>query len=140
MALSKTHLRGFQLGIFSLYGHAGRDPSAGRVLDGVVAGGAAAYRRDRMLPRLLPLAVGRLPLREPARTGAILIRLARGLRAERRLGRAGHWTYDVNRHIALAQAFRAERLALERMVRGASQAAGGAQAAETPSRKRSTVA
>jgi hypothetical protein len=59
-----------------------------------------------------------LPAQEPALTAAILIRLARGLRSERRLGRAGHWTYDVNRHIALAQAFRAERLALERLVRG----------------------
>ncbi len=31
---------------------------------------------------------------------------------ERRLGRAGHWTYDLNRHMALAQAWKAETEAL----------------------------
>ena len=40
---------------------------------------------------------------------AILTRLARALRAERNRGRAGHWTYDLNRHIALKQAYAAER-------------------------------
>jgi hypothetical protein len=38
--------------------------------------------------------------------------LSRALRAARRRGRAGHWTYDLNRHIGLVQAFRAERAAL----------------------------
>jgi hypothetical protein len=39
----------------------------------------------------------------------VLARIARALRAERNRGRAGHWTYDLNRHIALAQAYTAER-------------------------------
>jgi hypothetical protein len=39
----------------------------------------------------------------------VLARIARALRAERNRGRAGHWTYDLNRHIALAQAYAAER-------------------------------
>ena len=35
---------------------------------------------------------------------AALARINRDLRDERRLGRAGHWRYDLERHIALAQA------------------------------------
>jgi hypothetical protein len=74
-----------------------------------VAAGLAVYRRETMLPRLIPL----LPS-ELAETGAgqrrrILARLARALRAERNRGRAGHWTYDLNRHIGLKQAYEAER-------------------------------
>jgi hypothetical protein len=38
--------------------------------------------------------------------------LARELRAERALGRAGHWTYDINRHIGLMQAYKAETAGL----------------------------
>lgn len=37
-----------------------------------------------------------------------LDRLAKALRTERRLGQAGHWSYDLNRHIALAQSYRLE--------------------------------
>jgi hypothetical protein len=39
---------------------------------------------------------------------AIIARLERALRAERHRARAGHWTYDLNRHIALRQAVAAE--------------------------------
>lgn len=35
---------------------------------------------------------------------AISARLARAVRRERQKGLAGHWSYDLNRHIALAQA------------------------------------
>jgi len=38
----------------------------------------------------------------------ILARLERALRAERNRARSGHWTYDLNRHIALRQAYLAE--------------------------------
>jgi hypothetical protein len=31
------------------------------------------------------------------------------LRVERARGRAGHWTYDLNRHIGLLQAMKAEQ-------------------------------
>ncbi len=120
MPFPRPRTRAPMIGIFSLSQEVPRADAASRAIEAVVAGGAAAYERSRVLPRLLPLALARLPAQEPALTAAILIRLARGLRAERRLGRAGHWSYDVNRHIALAQAFRAERLALERQVRGPS--------------------
>ena len=39
---------------------------------------------------------------------AIVARLERALSAERNRARSGHWTYDLNRHIALRQAHRAE--------------------------------
>jgi hypothetical protein len=48
---------------------------------------------------------------------ALVARLARALRAERQRGRAGHWSYDLNRHIALAQALDAERRRLEKLSR-----------------------
>jgi hypothetical protein len=71
--------------------------------------GAAAYDRRRHLARLIPLMPGELEDARPAARRAILARLARALRAERNRGRAGHWTYDLNRHIALRQAYVAER-------------------------------
>jgi hypothetical protein len=38
----------------------------------------------------------------------ILAKLRRALRAERRRGLAGHWTYDLARHVALLQVYRLE--------------------------------
>ncbi len=74
-----------------------------------IAGGSEIYDRGRHLPRLLP--VGPEEIADISASGrqSILRRLARALRAERNRGRAGHWSYDLNRHIALAQAYTAER-------------------------------
>lgn len=70
--------------------------------------GTIAYERARDLPRLIRLD----PFEKIADTAdaarAILIRLRRALRAERSKARSAHWTYDLNRHIALRQAYRAE--------------------------------
>lgn len=42
----------------------------------------------------------------PGQAGAqAKARIAKALREERRRGRQGHWGYDLNRHLALAQAF-----------------------------------
>jgi hypothetical protein len=79
------------------------------VVEAQVAGGVALYERARCLPRVLPIMPGECSGPEPATTRDIVRRLADALRRERRLGRAGHWTYDLNRHIALSQAWRAER-------------------------------
>jgi hypothetical protein len=43
--------------------------------------------------------------------------LERALRGERRRGRAGQWSYDINRHLALARALREERGRLARLRR-----------------------
>ena len=43
----------------------------------------------------------------------LLARLRRALREERQRGKAGHWSYDLNRHIALAEAHKTELSRLE---------------------------
>ena len=78
-----------------------------------IAGGSLHYERARHLRRLLPLAPEDFSQRDAATTQRILLRLAHAMREERRRGRMGHWTYDLNRHIALAQAYRAEKTALD---------------------------
>ncbi len=85
---------------------------ARRSLDAVVAAGVEAYRRDRALPRLARATPAELADGSPGMRRTLLARLARALRAERNRGRAGHWTYDLNRHIALRQAYLAERASL----------------------------
>jgi hypothetical protein len=88
------------------------------VLDRVVKAGAASYDRRRDLPRLIRID----PLSELSETAegaaAILARLKRALRAERCRARSGHWTYDLNRHIALRQAYLAEAERLRAMKLG----------------------
>ncbi len=64
--------------------------------------------RLRTLRRL----TGREPEEGEAGRKALVARLARALRGERQRGKAGHWSYDLNRHIALSQAYRAECAAL----------------------------
>lgn len=71
--------------------------------------GAELYDRERHLPRVLSAGPDEIADVSVAGRHFILRRLARALRAERNRGRAGHWTYDLNRHIALAQAYTAER-------------------------------
>jgi hypothetical protein len=80
-----------------------------RALDGVIANGRGAYERSRMLVRLLPIGPDEITGAEPETTRRIVLKLARALRAERARGRAGHWTYDLNRHMGLLQALKAEQ-------------------------------
>jgi hypothetical protein len=47
----------------------------------------------------------------PARR-RVVERLRRALRAERRRGVAGHWTYDLARHVELLRLYRLELAAL----------------------------
>ncbi|MFN3889009.1 MAG: hypothetical protein ACK4MV_01335 [Beijerinckiaceae bacterium] len=98
------------MGTFSYIREMRRRARAG--LEADVSSGAALYERTRNLPRVLPLMAGECAGPEPETTARIVRRLADALRRERRLGRAGHWTYDLNRHIALAQAWKAESDAL----------------------------
>lgn len=86
--------------------------AARRSVAKTVAAGVEPYQRDRHLPRLIPLTPKELADTRPEARRAFLMRLARALRAERNRGRAGHWTYDLNRHIGLKQAYAAERTLL----------------------------
>jgi hypothetical protein len=73
-----------------------------------VKAGAAHYDRSRHLPALIGIDPGVLSGAGAMPKSAILARLKRALRAERQRARAGHWAYDLNRHIALRQALIAE--------------------------------
>jgi hypothetical protein len=89
--------------------------------------GAALYERARHLPALVRFVPGLAAPESPAsgspehcgqaQSRQVLRALAQALRAQRKLGRTGHWTYDLNRHLALRQAFMAEARALRAMLR-----------------------
>lgn len=69
--------------------------------------GAGRYDRSRHAERLLGAD-------EPAPRQAVIARLRRALRIERQRGRAGHWAYDLNRHMGLLQALKSELARRER--------------------------
>ena len=60
------------------------------------------------LPRLLPLWPHELSDDSPGGRHAIVCKLRRALRAERRRGIAGHWAYDLSRHVELVRIYRLE--------------------------------
>jgi len=80
--------------------------------------------RTRRLSRLVPLWPREIEAADAASAERLVAALERALRGERRRGRAGHWTYDINRHVALSRALRDERarLAALRRARPASHA------------------
>jgi hypothetical protein len=86
---------------------------AWRAVERATAPGDPAYERQRHLPRLVPIGPDELADATPRGRRRVLFRLARALRGERARGRAGHWTYDLDRHLGLIEAYRAERAALE---------------------------
>lgn len=72
----------------------------------------AEIDRRCALGRLLPLWPHELEDESvPARL-RIVAKLRKALRAERRRGLAGHWTYDLARHVELLRLYRAELAAL----------------------------
>ena len=74
--------------------------------------GASSYDRSRELTRLLPVWPHEIADDTPTARAAIVRRLRRALRRERQRGVAGHWAYDLSRHMALVRAYRFE---LERL-------------------------
>lgn len=77
-----------------------------------IRAGAQLYDRARHLPGLARATPQEISSTDRAVGRILLARLMRALRGERRRGRAGHWSYDLNRHIALLQAIAAERARL----------------------------
>ena len=104
--------------------HAGRiSAQAAVAVQRTVRAGAANYERTRDLPKLARLDPRQLSAETLAGVEAIVSVLRRALRAERNRARSGHWTYDLNRHIALRQAYLAESERLEMMkAKGAPKA------------------
>ena len=82
--------------------------AAARAVSETIRAGAEAYDRLRDLPKLTRIDIGACVADNVESAAAIVARLQSALRAERNRARSGHWTYDLNRHIALAQAYRAE--------------------------------
>ena len=66
------------------------------------------YNRTHDLPRLLPLWPHETAIASAGDHLSLIARLRRALRAERRRGIAGHWTYNLARHADLLRAYRAE--------------------------------
>jgi len=66
------------------------------------------YDRRTELPGVLPLWPHELDDESLEGRRRILGKLRRALRAERRRGLAGHWTYDLARHAALLRVYRLE--------------------------------
>jgi hypothetical protein len=80
--------------------------------------GVKTYDRKTALARFPRLSRDVIDSGEPAAARAVLREIETALRRERRC--AGHWSYDLNRHIGLLTAYRveAERLrALEDALR-----------------------
>ena len=103
-----------------------------RVFGPMVAAGAAAYVRARDLPKLFALHPEQLADDSIVGTAAIVIRLAALARAQARLGRRRHWSYDLNRHLAVLIALKAERAHLAHRLNAASLAKLVAAAAAPP--------
>lgn len=95
----------------------------------------AAYCRTTELPRLIPLWPHEIADTSPAGRAKIVGKLERALRAERRQGLAGHWSYDLARHTRLLWAYRAEAAAAGLAAAGAARAsiAGANPRAAPPS-------
>jgi hypothetical protein len=91
-----------------------RDFAARRVFDPMVEAGTAVYVRPRDLPKLIALWPHELADESPDGGRFVLAKLRRALRAERRRGIAGHWSYDLNRHLGLLSAYKGELAALNR--------------------------
>ena len=69
---------------------------------------AQSYDRRKELPRVLPLWPHELDDESPQGRRNIIVKLRRALRAERQRGIAGHWTYDLARHVDLLRVYRLE--------------------------------
>ncbi len=80
-------------------------------------GKQTAYNREAELPKLVGLWPAELRDMSPEGTAKIIALLRKALRAERRRGQSGHWTYDLTRHLALSEALKAEEHRLDELTR-----------------------
>ncbi len=78
------------------------------------------FQRESELPKLIGIWPSDLEDTSLENAAKIVALLRKMLRAERQRGRTGHWAYDLNRHLTLAEALKAER---ERL-RNLGQASG----------------
>ncbi|RNJ49283.1 DUF6477 family protein [Methylocystis hirsuta] len=89
---------------------------AGAALDAALVAGLHAYDRTRALTRFHRLSPDTIASDSPDGARAALKEIERAMRGER--ARRGHWSYDLNRHISLLVAHRAETARLHRLLNG----------------------
>lgn len=82
-------------------------------LETTLSASMAAYRRTDFLRAFHRLSPETIRAETAEAATAVLRELERALRAER--ARAGHWTYDLDRHIGLLVAYRTEQARAERI-------------------------
>lgn len=90
--------------------------AAGRALDAALAAGEKGYDRVSALSRFHRLSPETIASETPDSARAALREIERAMRGER--ARRGHWSYDLNRHIGLLVAHRAETARLHRLLAG----------------------
>ena len=114
------------------------NPDASAIFGTMVEAGAGCYVRARDLPRLIALWPRELCDQTSEGSLLILSKLRRALRAERRRALAGHWSYELNRHLGLMTAYKAElglmRRAKFRPNRSAPAASRSTTAVAAPAR------
>ena len=86
---------------------------APEALDVALQANLEKYDRQRTLAGFHRLTAEIIASETPAAARLIVDEIERAIRRER--ARCGHWTYDLNRHIALHVAHRAERARLARL-------------------------
>ena len=86
--------------------------TAKRSFGTMAAAGTAAYLRSCDLLKLIALWPHELDDESQEGMFRVLAKLRRALRAERSRGLAGHWSYDLNRHLGLLSAYKGELAAL----------------------------
>lgn len=87
--------------------------SATYALDAAINASLPVYNRPLALSRLHRLSAETIRSETAEAAQQVVQEIERGLRRER--ARAGHWTYDLNRHIALHVAHRAETARLAQL-------------------------
>ena len=75
------------------------------------------FDRETELPKLIGLWPADLRDYSFDGTAKIISFLNKALRIERRRGSQGHWTYDLNRHLALSEALKIEQARLHSLIR-----------------------
>ena len=99
---------------------------ARRIFSTMAKANARNYVRARDLPKLVALWPCELEDQSEAGSLRIITKLRRALRAERRRALAGHWSYDLNRHLGLLSAYEGELAQQGRAGRELSRIAPGA--------------
>lgn len=87
------------------------------------ASGNMRYERARDLPKLVALWPAEVSDSSEAGRLRLLARLRSALRRERQRGLAGHWCYDLKRHVQLLAAYRSEAADLLNVIGNARQPA-----------------